>query len=305
MKYIAIFLIITVSCAFAISESAGTAEMTFLKMAFSPRDASLGNATVGFADGPHGMFANPAGIAFEKKLSVASSYNRLYVDINAGDIVAQKDLGVGHLGIGARFVSYGEMDETDASGNVIGSFSSSDIAVSAAFAREIVDDLAVGISPFFAITNIADYSAYAVGADFGLLYRFDRGRGRAGIAVKNAGALFSDSNVEETLPLTACGGASYRLQGLPLYFMSQLDYSVDSELSGGFGIEIIQFKPLYVRAGYRIRPRISGELAEGEELNGLSGGFGLEFDEFHVDYSLEHYGVLGLTHKFGLAYDGF
>jgi len=50
MKYIAaLLLIITISSVFAVSESAGTCGMVFLKMDYSPSSAALGGAAVGYA----------------------------------------------------------------------------------------------------------------------------------------------------------------------------------------------------------------------------------------------------------------
>lgn len=291
---------------FAVYENAGTSGMTFLKMDFSPKSSALGTACVGSSEGPVGMMSNPAAMSFSKDISVATSFGSLYAGISAGHLSAQKTLNFGSLGVGFRYVSYGTLTKTDASGNEIGTFSSTDMAVSVLFSREIVSGLAVGISPFVASSSIDNYSALALGADLGLLYKFDRGKGYAGLVAKNLGGQVSGfGETKDTLAQGICLGASYRLKGLPFNALAQGDYFRDSGFSGGFGLELLQLKPLFLRVGYRIRPKIEGELAEGEALNGLSGGFGLNFRGIHADYSLQHFGTLGMTHKFGLAYDGF
>ncbi len=298
-------IVITIGC-YAISDNAGTCEMTFLKMNFSPYSAALGGATAGYANGPDGMLSNPASMSFEKDLSVGTSFGVLYAGITGGDIVAQKGFAFGKLGLSIRFLTYGSMDRTNGSGEVEGSFGATDMAFSVAYSREIGNHISIGIAPFFAMSSIDTFSSSAVGFDIGGIYKFDHGRGRLGIALKNAGTNIS-ANIDSasSLPLNASVGTSYRLKGLPLYALAQGDYFSDGGFTGGFGIEVVQFKPLYIRAGYRIRDNIDGDLAEGETLRGLSAGFGLDLSGISADYAFEHYGVLGMTHKFAIAYDGF
>ena len=300
-----ISLILVVSI-YALPESSGTCGMTFLKMDYSPRSSALGQASVGFADGPDGMMANPAQMSFERNMSVQSSFGLLYGGITLGSIAGQREFDFGRLGFHVKFVSYGSMDRTDEEGQIIGSFGSTDMAFSVLYSREITENISIGLAPFFASSSIDTFSALAVGTDFGALYRFDRGKGRVGFGMKNLGtevSAFVDTT--DPLPIIASLGASYRLKGLPVYALAQGDWSQDAGFSGGFGMEIIQFKPVYLRLGYRIRPLLSGDLVENEFLNGMSAGFGVKTKNIFVDYSFQHYGSLGFTHKFALAYDGF
>ncbi len=306
MKRLAIFIIFLSCSVLAISDYAGTSGMTFLKMDFSPKASALGSACAGFSEGPDGMLSNPAAMSFSKDLSVGTSFGTLYAGISAGHLTAQKGLPFGKVGVALRFLSYGTMNKTDASGNEIGEFSSTDMAVSVFFSRELISNLSFGIAPFFASSSIDSYSSIALGTDLGLMFKFDRGKGHAGLVVKNLGGQISGfTDRKDTLSLGASLGASYRLKGLPFNALAQGDYFRDSGFAGGFGLEMIQLKPLFLRAGYRIRPKVSGELADGENLNGLTAGFGLVYKGVHADYSFQHFGVLGSTHKFGLAYDGF
>lgn len=294
------------TCAMALPESAGTCGMTFLKIDFSPRTSSMGGASAGFAGGPDGLLGNPASMSFEKKAAVGTGFGLYYAGISGGYIVAQRDFGFGKLGLSTRFLIYGKMDRTDDLGNITGEFGSTDLAISVAYSREIFDDLSVGIAPFFASSSIDTFGAAAIGADIGVLYKFDHGKGRAGMSIRNIGVQLSGFvESKDTLPAIIAAGASYRLTGLPVCVLAQGDYSLDAGFSGGFGLELIELKPLYIRAGYRIRPRVSGELAEGETWNGITAGFGLHYKDIWTDYAFQHYGVLGMTHRFAISYDGF
>ncbi|MCD6501174.1 PorV/PorQ family protein [bacterium] len=306
MKKIILIAMVIISSAFGVSEYAGTSGMTFLKIDFSPRASALGDASVGYANGPDGLLSNPAAMSFERDLSVGTSFGSLYAGISSGYLVAQKGFSFGKLGLSTRFVSYGTMDRTDEQGNVVGDFGSTDLAISLLYSREIVDHLAIGFAPFFASSSIDTFVSTALGLDFGAMFKFQRGRGHVGLAVKNLGGQLSGYvEKKDTLATTLSLGTSYRLEGLPVYALAQGDYCRDSGFSGGFGLELIGLKPLYIRAGYRIRPKVSGDLAEGESLNGLTAGFGLKYNGIYADYSFQHYGVLGFTHKFAVAYDGF
>jgi len=303
--FIAVLFALAIS-AFAVSENAGTCEMTFLKMQFSPHAAAMGGAFTGFATGPDAMLANPASMTFEKETSVGTSFGVLYAGITGGDVVAQRGFSFGKLGLGLRFLTYGTLDQTNDQGEVIGTFGATDLAISAAYSREIVENIAIGIAPFFASSSIDTTSATAIGVDIGALYKFDHGRGRVGLALKNAGSIIAAHvDTSGALPLNASIGASYRLKGLPVYASAQGDWFADDGYTAGFGLEVVQLKPLYLRAGYKLREKVEGDFAEGEILRGLTAGFGLSYKGIIADYAFEHYGVLGMTHKFAVAYDGF
>ncbi|MCK5832595.1 PorV/PorQ family protein [bacterium] len=306
MKKILLCALALVITSFAVYDNAGTSGMTFLKIDFSPKASALGGACVGYSEGPNGLLSNPAAMNFSKDLSVSTGFGSLYAGITTGHLMAQKGFAFGKLGIALKYLSYGTMDKTDDYGNIIGDFSSTDMALALLFSREILDNLSFGIAPFVASSSIDTFSALAVAVDFGTQYKFDRGRGHLGLTVKNLGTQVSSySEVKDTLATGVLLGASYRLKGLPLYALAQGDYYRDSGFSGGFGIELIQLKPLYIRAGYRIRPKVSGDLADGEDLNGITAGFGIIYKGIYADYSFQHFGVLGFTHRFGFAYDGF
>ncbi len=303
-----IFLVLSIiaSLSLAISDNAGTSEMAFLKMTFSPKAASMGGAGVGYAKGPHALLINPASMSFERDLSVGTSFGVLYAGITGGDVVAQKAFGFGKLGISAKFITYGTMDRTDDQGEVIGDFGATDLAFSVAYSREIFDNFSIGIAPYFASSSIDTTSSVAVGVDIGGLFKFDHGRGQIGVALKNAGTVMTAHvDTSSPLPLNASVGASYRLKGLPIYASAQGDWFCDEGFTAGFGIDFVQLKPLNIRAGYKLRDKVDGDLADDETLRGLTAGFGIDFKDIIVDYAFEHYGELGMTHKFGLAYEGF
>lgn len=309
MNKISVLIILSIlasSALFGLSDNAGTSEMTFLKMAFSPKAASMGGAGVGYAKGPHALLSNPASMSFERDLSVGTSFGVLYAGITGGDVVAQKGFDFGKLGMSVRFISYGTMERTNIDGDVIGDFSATDLALSVAYSREIFDKFSFGIAPFFASSSIDSTSAAAIGVDMGVLMKFDYGRGQIGAVLKNAGTVFSAHlDSAQSLPLNAGVGASYRLKGLPVFATAQGDWFADEGFTAGFGIDFMQLKPLSLRLGYKLRDKIDGELAKDETLRGLTAGFGIDYRGMVVDYAFEHYGELGMTHKFGLAYEGF
>lgn len=308
MKIIRIsFIISFLLCSiYALSETAGTSGMTFLKIDFSPLSSALGGATASFANGPDGILSNPASMSFENKTSAGTSFAVLYSGITGGNVVAQRGFDFGKLGFSFRFLTYGTMDRMSQEGDLLGEFGSTDLAFSVAYSREIAENISLGAAPFFATSSIDTFSAMAFGLDLGAIYKFNRGKGRIGLTAKNIGtqtSAFVDTT--DPLPTNVSLGVNYRLAGLPLIACVQGDWFNDMGFSGGAGFEIIQLKPLFLRVGYRYRPRLSGELAEDDMLNGFSGGFGVKYNGIYADYSFQHFGTLGFTHKFAVAYDGF
>ena len=107
----------------------------FLKIPIAAHTAALGGENVSLAvDDPTLIFGNPAQASQVNDKSINLDYLSYIEDTKVLGAAFTKVYSVRHtFGATAQLFSYGSMDETDEAGNVIGSFSAKDMAISALY----------------------------------------------------------------------------------------------------------------------------------------------------------------------------
>ena len=131
-------------------------------------------------------------------------------------------------------------------------------------------------------------SASAFGIDVGAqasLY----GRTFVGVYLMNMNAPTIGKNTKYDLPQRIVVGAAYKPQSgitSSLAFNKAVGY--DTQIEGGFEFQIVEYFAL--RLGAATNP------------NRISGGFGINFEGFQLDYGIRTHPVLSETHVFNFSY---
>lgn len=157
----------------------GTA--AFWQLGMGARPIALGGAFVCPADDENALLHNPAGLAWGRGLSLASSAEIRSSAAGYGHVSAC----LGNFGAGLHYLDLGNVPQTDELANVIGSFSYrsyglvvgtgfrvSDIALLADL--PLSDSIAAGLcGKFLAIDTLDQGDGNGLGIDAALLLRFD------------------------------------------------------------------------------------------------------------------------------------
>lgn len=281
-----------------------------LRNNMSARAAGLSGSFEAMTDDANALFFNPATIATVSKKNFSATFFKHVLDINSGLVTYIRDFeGIGRLAGSVNFTSYGSFDAADKFGNVTGSFSANDIVFGVTYSNELDSNLYWGATAKFIFVTLEKASSVAFAVDAGMIYRIPEKRLNIGISVLHAGMQFSRfGDINESLPLDVRLGLNHALRGLPLLINVSLHHLADNEdnffdrfLNFSLGGEFNFGKYLEVRLGYDNSIRQNSAPNFDKKLSGFSGGVGLKFEDFNLDYGIAQVSSYAYFHRFSLA----
>ncbi len=296
----------------------------------NPRAAALGNTFVAMKNDPNTLFSNPAALGSVvstdstlEGLPLSFGYTKHVLDINEGYVsIGGRIPGadVGAFGVGIQYISYGTFDGRDKVGLPTGTFSASEVALSAAYSGMIPErPVYYGAAVKFISSSLVsggttdNYSSTGIAADLGVYYQNDSLQMTFGLAALNIGTQLSTyAGISEPLPFNLQFGVSKKLERLPLTVHlafrnltrdregRNLWYALnDFSIGGEFNLS----KVLRLRFGYENQKRREFKTPAGVGLAGFSFGIGFAFTRLHFDYAVNAQGyALSDLHRFGVAY---
>ena len=281
-----------------IHENAGTRAMTFLKIGVGAEAMGMGESQVAATDDLYASYWNPAGLARLQQPQLAFMHNELFADINYEFVGFALPLSrAGTFGASASFLSFGELQGRDRDGNETTIFRPYDLALILSYARGFGSSLAFGMNAKFLREQIADESGTGIAFDLGGLYNFPETPLSLGFNAQHVGPRVKFIEEAFGLPFTLRLGAAYRLWYDTVLLTTDIIRPSDNDIAIGVGASYTIGNVLQLRTGYKYK--IGGN--DLGAISGLTGGFGLTFLRFQIDYALISFGVLGLTHRVSLV----
>lgn len=308
----------------AVSAQESSSIFNFLKIPVSAHAAALGGDNVSLKlDDPTLIFNNPATAAQINDMSFNLNYMTYLSDTKVTSASALKVFSVRHtVGLTARLFSYGTMDETDEEGNVTGSFSAKDMALSALYSYTMGNGLVGGATLNFIYSKYAEYSSTSIGVDLGLHYYNDEKDFSAGVVMKNIGTQISSFYDDRTehLPYDLQAGVTQKISHAPFRLSFTLidltrwsdHYYYNPEGKNSIGRKIFNhvvlgadFLPTdnsYLAIGYNVRRGNELKAAGSGHGAGWSFGGGLQLSHFKFGVSYAKYHVNASSVLFNLTY---
>ena len=323
MRKALFFFISLVACVTSKSQEASST-FNFLKIPVSAHVSALGGDNVSLKlDDPTLVFSNPAQAAAVNDNSLNVNYMTYVADCKVMSAAFVKVFSVRHtVAVTGQFFDYGSMDETDADGNVLGSFSAKDMALSALYSYTMGDHWVGGATGRFISSKYADYSSTAVSVDLGLHYDNEETGFSAGVAFKNIGAQLSSfyEGQTEHLPFDLQVGFSQKMAHAPFrfsltvkdltrwsnhyYFNPKGESSFGRKLTNHLvmGVDFLPTENVYIAAGYNFRRANELKAAGSAHGAGLSFGAGLQTNKLKAGISYAKYHVDVNSLLFNLSY---
>ncbi len=309
MKYkivilLLVLLVLGLSSAYAGNESrVGTAGALELTIPYGSRGAAMGGAVLSTVTGVESMYWNPAGMASMEGTEVLFTHLPYFADIDVNYVgLASFVEGFGTIGLGAKVVTIGDMNETteafpDGTGRV---FSPTLSVFNLSYAKVLNANVQFGFNAKFIHESVFDVSASGAAFDFGFIYNPQWNGLSLGIVIKNYGTEMQYSGIGfdrevDNRPLRA-NSASFEL---PSSFNLGFGYDfIDEDLnfasfSGTFqsnnfsqdvwngGFEYVYDSKYSLRAGYNYSDR-------SDYLYGASFGGGVKIPLGDMNLSMEY-----------------
>ncbi len=194
LKYVVLLMaLLVVGLASAYAGNAdriGTAGAMELRMPYGSRGTALGGSIIANASGVEAMYWNPAGLASMEGSEASFTHLPYIADIKLNYVGAATYIdGFGTIGVGAKVVSIGDMEETteifpDGTGRT---FNPTLSVINLSYARVLTANVSFGLTAMFINEDIFEVSASGMAFDAGFMYDPGWHGVRLGLAIKNFG----------------------------------------------------------------------------------------------------------------------
>jgi hypothetical protein len=270
----------------------------FLKIGIGERAVGMGEAFCAIADNSTAIYWNPAGLMHLKGREFSAMHLRWMAGVKSESLLYAHPIGK-LSAFGVQLTSlYTKEKRRDEYCNEIGTFLNYYALLSIAYARRVAPSLAFGSALKVIYRALDTEKAGNVALDFGILYKTPIKNLKFGANVQHVGLGIKFTDNVESLPTNLKIGLSYLIA-------PHLIVAVDSNLpwhgkrNFNFGIEYklgISGLHIFGRTGYK-----TSAVPDLGNASGLTGGFGLGWKGYFINYSCVPYGELGLTHRFSFS----
>ncbi len=305
-----ILLLVITSGSYSLAGASPTGA-SFLTLDTDARATGLGGAFAGMHGGISAAHYNPSGIAalHEREFLAThaewiSGMNYEFigfaspVEISVGNTLKAK----GTAGVSLIYLSAGSIERRDVSGEKIdGDYSAYDMALSFSYGQKLNDSMNLGMNFKIIHQSIDGENANGFAIDLGNSWKTSVDGLSFGLALRNLGPGMKFIQASYNLPLSISFEGTYRTYR---NYMIGLDISYQPfegrtgvSLGGEYNIN----KTFSLRTGYNFNLLRPGSLRNDNGIlpatAGLSGGMGLNFPGYRIDYAFVPLGELGITHR--------
>lgn len=312
----------------------GNSAYQFVELPNTPQLSALGGINISNLTNDAGLtFNNPSLLREEMHQQLHVSFNSMYAGIKNYHslLVYHSAKWQTTFGAGVHFIDYGNIVQTDASGNLGGSFHPNDYVAQIAASRRYLNRWFYGATLKFISSNYGIYRSNAIAIDIGVSY-FDTSRQlQVSFLIKNGGTQLKkyQGSTADGLPFDVQIGVTKRLANAPIQFsitahhLHQFDIRYNDatfnndngfdQNSAGNSFTVDKFFRHFIFAtqlflGNRIEVSIAYNYLRRKELNisnttngftGFSLGIGAMFKRIQIRYARSYYQNNTAYNQFG------
>lgn len=273
-------------------DEAGTSAAGLVSQPGSARLLAMGGAGTAAARGAQALGWNPANLIGPSTFHSEFSFRRHFMDTELGYFSAAWPTPWGVPAIGMTYAQTRNIQGFDQSGTMTNTFQTREMDVQLAWAMAF-QQFQLGVSGHFFQQDLSSTQLKGWGLDLGASYL-------ATSWLKTALSLLRAGQTELEDPLSTELRA-----GLQLQPFAQMAIAVDAALPRdsepylAAGVEWLPWPIIALRAGWRNGPATTGEWSD---LNWLTTGIGLMWQDFTLDYVFEPAGFVEDSHQITIAY---
>lgn len=302
----------------------GNTVFDFLNLPTSSHALALGGKNISLIEDDASLiFQNPALMSSVSDKTLNFNFLTYMQGSKAGNIsYVQAHRERGTWGAMAQFVGYGDIDETDYEGNVIGTERMLDMNISGGYSYLLSDRWAGGVNAKFLYSYYAGYSSIALAVDLGLNYfNSDKDLSLSIVAANLGGQVTAFNETAERLPMDLQLGVSKGLGRLPVrlhlmfydmfHWSKGYYYCPDGNLNGfqlflnhlNLGADVTLYQGrFWVGLGYNFRRGQEMKAGGSSHAAGITVGAGINIKKIKVGFAYGNYHTGAPTLSFTLAY---
>lgn len=323
------------------AQQAGSNVFEFMNIANSSRVAAFGVNFLPTDDDDIDLaYANPSLINAEMHNQLSLNYVDYFAGINAGVVSYGYNFKKFGTFVGTmQFLSYGTMDETDYTGEVIGEFTGGEYAFIIGWSKALSEKFRMGVNLKNIFSSLDTYNSYGLAADVALTYSDREKFFSSSLIFKNMGRQVTTYTGEdnESLPFQVQLGIAKKFEHAPfrLLFLfnnlqtwdlkyndptssDQIDPFTGEEKTTSkvadfgdnalrhmvLGAEFVPGKGNFMlRLGYNYRRQQEMKIASRSALVGFSFGVGLKVYKLKISYTRAVYHLSGGTNTISIGTD--
>lgn len=288
----------------------GTTVFNFLRLPHSAHATALGGENIStIADDLPLAFSNPALLSNVSDKTLSLSYTSYIEGSKVGSAAFSRQFGSRSAwAVGAQYMDYGEITETDIANNELGKISAKDMALTGVYNYNLSERWSGGVAAKFIHGSYAQYTSYAVGVDLGLNYFDAESDFSASVTFMNLGGQVKGFNdTHEKLPANLQVGFTKRLAHAPIrvsvtlndlthwesayYNPENKDISFSDHLLNHLvlGLEVAPSDRFYIAAGYNCKRANDLKIDGGSKWTGFSLGTGLQLKRIKLGAAYANY----------------
>lgn len=278
-----------------IHQFAGHYGYKFLNVPTGPISLALAGRGAHSSANPAAFILQPAASCEADQRVLGLSHSPWLEDTQANTLAYSYGKRVSHFGIALRNLDYGELENRDDYGNLIGSYNPLDLDLMANYAYRMSPNLYFGFNFGVLYQKLNTATSLGLHSDFGFSYIPPIAGSKVSAAIRNIGNATKTNDVETRFPTTMEADFTKVFQFKVADVMLGVSGTkvVDEGLKESIYSEVSLYKVLKLRGGYKFN----------YAAENFSVGFGLAVRRISVDYGFGAFGEgLNDVHSVGLAY---
>lgn len=301
------------------AQQAGTTSYSFLNLPYGAKLGGVGGINISLYNNDPNLFLSNPALASDSLAGRASiNYTAFPIGIGLSTASYSHSFNKGGLWLaGVQYLSYGQIDGFDDSGNSIGTFNPNDYAVTVSHVRSS-NNFRVGASIKQVGSDIGGYKSSATLFDLGGVFVHPLQRFTVGLTIKNVGFQWQQiSDIESKLPFDVQIGTSVKPLHMPfrfsftLYKLNQWDLTLPNETSTNefadnfmrhlvIGTELLLNEHINILFGYNHLRKKELKIDNAGGFSGFSLGLDIKTKVFELVYGYGGYHVAGNANMISL-----
>ncbi|PKN79499.1 MAG: hypothetical protein CVU48_05190 [Candidatus Cloacimonetes bacterium HGW-Cloacimonetes-1] len=294
--FIIIILVVCIAAVHAeVNSNSGTKGFKFLQIPVNPVSMSLAGRGVSSLSNPASCVLQPSIATINSHQDLSVSHTLWLEETSFTNIAYSNSDRVKHFGLILRSLDYGDVENRDDTGALLGYYNPLDMNLMANFGFRLNPSSYLGINAGLLYEKLNTASSYGFSTDLGYTYLPPITGTMISLAVRNLGytAKMNEERIDLPISFEADISKDIQFEANRLSMGLSAIQATDEDFKGSLSAEFVFQNILSLRTGYKFN----------YTAEDITAGFGVKIKQFSVDYGWAAFNSeLNDIHSFGITY---